>query len=522
MPAEFETAQQLSRKSFVWPAIIAACYFLLHMATAGCYGYFRDAMYYLDCGRHLAWGYVDQPPLIALLAWITEHTLGTSLYALIFWSALAGAARILLIAAFALRLGAGRFGAALAALLAATPAAWIVIDHQFAMNAWEALFWTGCAYVVLRMMQTANTRLWLAFGAIAGLGLENKYSIAVFGFALLAGLMLTSSRKLLFTPWLLAGGAVALVIFLPNLLWNIHHHWPFFELMRNIRASGRDIVLPPLAYLKQQVLMMNPATLPFWLGGLAYFFVRPRGRRYAVFGWAFVITIALFMLAHGKDYYSASAYPVLLAGGACAAESLWLASAAAASRRAIFRAACAAWLAAGIVLVLPMTLPVLSIEGFLRYQARFPLHAERTERGHLGAALPQYYADEFGWPQMVAAVAGVYNRLTPEEREHTTIYAANFGEAGAVDLFGPQYGLPQVVCPHQTYYLWGPRDSGGQIMILIGSDDIDEARKYFDSVEVAARLDNPYGEMNEGHPILLARGLHGSLQALWPELKDWD
>ena len=176
----------LARTWWFVPALIAAVYFLLHMATATRYGYFRDALYYLACAEHLDWGYVDQPPLIAALAWIARHTLGTSLRALLFWPALAGCARILLTAAFARELGAWRFGVALAAMLAATPGVWYVLDHQFAMNALEPLFWTGCAFVLLRMIKTENAKLWLAFGAVAGLGLENKYSIAAFAFASIA------------------------------------------------------------------------------------------------------------------------------------------------------------------------------------------------------------------------------------------------------------------------------------------------------------------------------------------------
>src|SRR3984893_2084401 len=306
----------------LWVFLVATIYFLLQLLTATRYGYFRDALYYLACSEHLAWGYVDQPPLIAAMAWVARHTLGTSLRALMVWPALAGCARIMLTAAFARELGAQRFGTALAALLAATPAVWYVTDHQFAMNALEPLFWTGCAFALLRTINTQNPRWWLVFGAVAGLGLQNKYSIAVFAFALLAGLLLTGQRKLLFTLWLLAGGGVALLIFLPDLVWNIQHHWPFLELMRNIRASGRDVVLPPLAFLGQQVLLMTPFSLPFWLAGLLFYFVAREARAYRAFGWAFVITIGFFLLAHGKNYYSAPAYPIVLAAGGVAWERL--------------------------------------------------------------------------------------------------------------------------------------------------------------------------------------------------------
>ena len=250
-------------------------------------------LYYLACSEHLAFGYVDQPPLIAVLGWIARHTLGTSLPALIFWPALAGALRIILTAAFARELGAGRFGTVLSAVLAATPGVWWVIDHQFAMNGLEPLFWGGLAYVILRLINTANPKLWLAFGAIAGVGLLSKYSIVIFAAALLAGLLLTRQRRLLFTPWILVGGAIAVLIFLPNLIWNIQNHWPFLELMRNISATGKDVILSPGRYLLQQALMLNPASFPFWFGGLLFYFFSRDAKNYRNFGWTFVITIAV-------------------------------------------------------------------------------------------------------------------------------------------------------------------------------------------------------------------------------------
>src|SRR5215203_5710112 len=301
-----------------WVYAIALAYFALHLLTSTRYGYFRDALYYLACSEHLAFGYVDQPPLVAVLGWIARHTLGTSLPALLLWPALAGALRIILTAAFVRELGAQRFGIVLAAVLAATPGVWWVIDHQFAMNAFEPLFWGGLAYVVLRIIKTRNTKLWLAFGAIAGIGLLNKYSLIVFASALIAGVLLTRQRTILFTPWILAGGAIAFLIFLPNLIWNIQHDWPFLELMRNIRATGKDVVLPPGKYLLQQIVMMNPLSFPFWFGGLLFYLFSRDAKSYRSFGWAFVITILIFMITHGKDYYSSSTYVMLFAAGAVA------------------------------------------------------------------------------------------------------------------------------------------------------------------------------------------------------------
>ncbi|HKP81560.1 MAG TPA: glycosyltransferase family 39 protein [Pyrinomonadaceae bacterium] len=500
-----------------WAYIIALVYFTLHLVTSTRYGYFRDALYYLACSEHLAFGYVDQPPLIAVLGWIARHTLGTSLPALLFWPALAGAARIVLTAAFARELGAGRFGIVLSAVLAATPGVWWVIDHQFAMNSLEPLFWGGCAYLVLRLINTGNPKLWLAFGALAGIGLLNKYSIVIFAASIIGGLLLTSQRRLLFTPWLLLGGVIAFLIFLPNLIWNIQNHWPFLELMRNVRATGKDVVLPPGKYLLQQVLMMNPVSFPFWFGGLLFYFFSRGADRYRVFGFAFVIAILIFMITHGKDYYSAAAYVMLFPAGALATETLL---ATRPKLKTILRPACFLWLMLGVLPLLPLVLPVLPIETFLRYQSHLPFEVPKTERSFVGETLPQYYADEFPWPGLVEAVARVYHSLPPEEQQRAAIYGTNYGQAAAVDFFGPQYGLPKAISGHQNYFLWGPRHYTGDIMILLGEEER-EARKHFDSVTVAATLNNPYAYRYENRPILLCRGLKWNLQTDWSRVKHW-
>ncbi|HLH05942.1 MAG TPA: glycosyltransferase family 39 protein [Terriglobales bacterium] len=500
-----------------WVYFIAAVYFAMHMATSTRYGYFRDALYYLACSHHLAFGYVDQPPLIAVLAWIARHTLGTSLPAMIFWPAMAGAVRIILIAAFARELGAKHFGTALAGLLAATPAVWWVIDHQFAMNALEPLFWMGCAYLVLRMIHTRNTRLWLAFGALVGVALENKYSVAIFAIALLIGLALSSERRLLFSGWIAAGATLTFVIFLPNLIWNVQHHWPFLELMHNIRVTGKDVILPPGAYVKQQLLMMNPLSLPFWLGGLLFYLFPRDARPYRAFGFAFILIFAFFMATHGKDYYSAPAYGLLLASGGVATGRLLER----ASRiQSVLRPVSFAWLVLGIALVLPMVLPVLTLDAFVRYQSHVPIKGAKTERSFEGAVLPQYWADELPWETQVAAVSRVYHSLSPEEQKKTAIFTDNYGQAAAIDFFGAKYGLPKAISGHQNYFLWGPRDYTGEIIIVVGQGQ-DDVRKYFDSVEVAAKQSTLYALWYENQPILLCRGLKMNLQTHWIQVKHW-
>lgn len=228
---------------------ITAAKLLLHLATASRYGYFGDELYFLACGEHLDWGYVDQPPLIALVAWLVRHTLGTSLLAVRLPSALAGAALTLLTGLLARELGGGRFAMGLSAAASALAFVYVVMHYLFTMNAYEPLFWTGCAFIVVRIVKTGDQKLWLWFGLIAGLGLQNKYSMAVYGLGLVVGVLLAPERRALRQPWIWLGGAVAALVFLPNLIWNVQHGWPFFELMRNIRASGRDVVLSPGDYV---------------------------------------------------------------------------------------------------------------------------------------------------------------------------------------------------------------------------------------------------------------------------------
>ena len=492
---------------------IAAASFLAHMLTATRYGYFRDELYYLACARHLALGYVDQPPMIALVTWLTVHTLGTSLAALHFLPALAGAAIVWLTAMIARELGGGRFAQSLAALSIALAGVFVIMAHLLTMNVFEPLFWMGCAWVVIRIINTGNQRLWLWFGVLAGLGLENKYSMALFGFAIVVGLLLTAERKLFRSPWLWTGGAVALAIFLPNLVWNIQHQWPFIQLMHNIRASGRDIVRGPLAFMGNQIFIMSPLNFPIWLGGLLFLLFARDSKRFRVLGWAFLVVLAATIYLHGKDYYSAPAYPMLLAAGAVVIER-------ASSARPWLRPASIAALVAGTAPLLPMMIPILPLQTYVHYQEIIHLAPPATEESHLRSPLPQYYSDDLGWEQMTAAVANAYDRLPFGLRSVTAIYAQNHGEAGAIDFFGPKYGLPKAICPHQNYFLWGPRNYKGLGMIVLG-DNRKNLEKYFGQVIHAGDFGVPCSL--EHGPIWMCTQPRGwNLKEIWPKLKQWD
>ena len=500
------------------PAIVlylAAAKLLAQLLTDSRYGYFRDELYYLACSQHLDWGYVDQPPLIAAVAWFARHIFGESLLGLRLLPALAGAVLVWLAGAMARQLGGGRWAQAFAALCAFAALIFLLLDHWLTMNAFEPLFWMGCAWLVIRIIQTGEQRLWIWFGAMAGLGLQNKYATALFLGGVVVGLLVTRERKALRYRWIWIGGAIAILIFLPNLIWNIQHHWPFLELMRNIRASGRDIRMGPLQFLATQVLIMSPITLPVWLAGLWYFFFSPQGKAYRPLGWAFLITLGTLIVLHGKLYYPAPAYPMLFSAGAVAIEG-WLARPA----RAWLKPVAVAVLILATLPLVPVVMPVLPIDAYLRYQDHLPFTVPRAEKSHLRAALPQHFADEFGWQEMVAKVARVYKDLPAADRARAVIFGGNYGLCGAIDFFGPKYELPRCISGHQNYFLWGPGSATGAVVIMLGASP-ERARSRFRDVQVVAMLNDPYNQL-EADPILLCRGLNQPLRELWPKLKVWD
>lgn len=518
--AEFPTAQQRARLGLASGAAIvlyiALAKLVLHLLTASRYGYFRDELYFLACGEHLDFGYVDQPPIIALAAWFARKFIGESLLAIRLLPALAGSGLVLLTGVLTSELGGRRFAQALAALSVAVAGVYFVLHRLLTMNAFEPLIWMGCAYVLIRIVKTGNEKLWLWFGVLAGLGLETKYSMAVFGLAVVIALALTPERKAFAHLWIWLGGALAFLIFLPNFVWNYQHHWPFLELMRNTQASGRDVPLNPLEYFLRQILLMNPATFPVWGAGLLYLLFARDAKRFRILAWTYLSTLAAFIVLHGKDYYTSPAYPMLFAAGGVAIENFI-----AQRKKAWLRPALISAMLAVTLVFLPIFLPVLPIEIYLRYQEMIHYRPPASERGHQLSALPQYYADSFGWPEMAQAVARVYWSLPPEERAKAGIIGNNFGESGAIDFFGPKLGLPKSIGVHQSYFLWGPRNYTGEILIVLGDRSRvleGECRE----VEVGAVLSHPYAEPSENGEVLICRGLKWNLKEIWPQLKKWN
>ncbi|HEX3131528.1 MAG TPA: glycosyltransferase family 39 protein [Thermoanaerobaculia bacterium] len=487
--------------------LIALAYTALHLAVIGRYGWFRDELYYIACGEHLDWGYVDHPPLVALITRLARTLLGDSILAARLPSVLAGAAVIFLAGLLAREMGGGRFAQALAALCAVVGPVYLFMFHILSMNSFDVLFWTLGAFVVVRILNTGNPRLWLLFGLICGLGLENKHSLLFFGFGVFAGLLLTPERRQLRQPWIWIGGALAVVLFLPHVLWQIAHGWPTAEFIRNATAH-KNVALSPLAFFAEQIKQMHPLTFPVWFAGLVWLF---RSSRYRVLAWVYVAAFLVLITQSSKAYYLAPAYPPLFAAGAVAFET-WI-------RRPVLRAAVAVLLLAGGAVTAPLTLPVLSEEGFVRYAQALGIPLSAGERHEMGA-LPQHYADMHGWEEMVAEVARVYNTLPPEEKAKAGIFAQNYGEAGAVDLLGRKYGLPKASSGHNNYFLWGPQGAG-EILIIIGGDPEDH-RQAFQDVRQAGEILCGYCMPYENNqPVWIARGLKEPIDRIWPMTKHY-
>jgi Dolichyl-phosphate-mannose-protein mannosyltransferase len=512
---ELETRSWLaSGMALIWA--IAAAKFLFHVYFNNRYGYFRDEFDYIACGNHLAWGYVDQPPLIPFLTHVFRSVLGDSLRSIRLFPALASSLLVVQAAVLAREFGGKRFALLLSAVCVVIAPQYLSNAGLLGTNCLEPNLWMGFAYFAILAVKRGDPRYWLWFGVIAGLGLEEKYTIALFGAGIVLGLLLTEQRRVFASKWIWLGGVGAFLIFLPNLLWNMHYHWPFLELMRNIRAEGRDVVLGPVDYFAQQALLVHPLTAPIWIAGLLAFFFSARLKPYRFLGWSYLVCYAVLFAVHGKNYYLAPVYPMLIAAGALMIEA------------ALDRPA-GKWLKPAIVVILlasgahivPVTVPVLSPDRFIAYMKTLPFKLPVMEHSHERAALPQWYADQFGWQEIVDETAVAWNQIPAADRPDCAIFAQDYGQAGAIDFLGRRYGLPPALSGHQTYFLWGPRGYSGNCMIVLG-DQRERLEQLFTSVQyVGTSAHNPYA-LEDEIAVYICRGAKfGTLAQVWPQLKKW-
>lgn len=516
-PVADSRSEPLPRLAISVLVTLCAAKFLLHAFTSlHRYGYFRDELYLLDCARHLYWGYVDMAPLSAVYAKVAL-LMGGSLPALRILPALAGTALIALTILITRQLGGSRFAQLLAGLCVFLVPVNLVMDDFLSMNSFEPLFWMGCVYLLICIVRTGDSKLWLWFGLLAGFGLENKHSTLFFGFAVFLAVALTSLRREFTKRWIWLACALAFLVFLPNLIWQIHRNFPTLQDLENVRRIGKNVVLSPPRFILQQMVMEQPVLAPFWIAGLISLLFGA-GKRFRVLGIAFLVFFATLLILHGKDYYVAPIYPVMYAAGAVATER-WLANRTWAGMRLWPRLAIVAWVVVLGGLLVPLVTPMLSPETFLAYQDALHVHFTKTEVNHLGA-LPQFFGDQFGWPEMVHQIADIYNSLPPDERTKTGIWAGNYGEAGAVDLFGPAYGLPTAYSRHQNYWYWGPPPVSYTNLIVVewSLDDVRDNCTTYQAFDHYSQ----YGMSEENTPIYLCRGVKFDIRRIWWHSHHWN
>ena len=484
--------------------------FALHLWVNGSYGYFRDELYFIVCGRHPAWGYTDQPPLTPLLAAASDAAFH-SLRGLRLIPAIASAATVALTASAARMLGGGLYAGWLAGLAVLAGGALQLFGVLMITDTLQPLAWLACGVCIIRAEQDQEPRWWLAAGAIAGIAFLAKYTVALYLGSVALGLLATPERRLLmrWEPW--AAVLIAAAIAAPNLVWQAANDWPFVA-HTAVLAAQKNIPLSPLAFLLQEMLTLGPASAPIWLAGLAAFAFWPRFAhlRWVAISW--VLLIAAAVAGRGRPYYLAGAYPLLMAGGATALEA-WLPR--------LAKPALIAAVLVGAAVTAPLFLPVLPIESFIAYQRWLGLTPSTGERLKLGA-LPQYFSDMFGWPELAETVGKAYQALAPEDRKRAVFYGRNYGEAAAVDFFGAPWAVPPAISAHESYFLWGPLGHDGSVMLIIGRSR-DDLVKNFRSVEPVGFIDNPLGMPEEsGQTLWLCRDSVRPLQEVWPRLRHYD
>jgi hypothetical protein len=471
------------------------------------YSYFRDEFYYIACGHHLAWGFVDHGPIVALQARLGEILFGDSVFGMRVLSAFAGAFALFLTGVLTWALGGRRAAQSLAMTALFVAPITIAMGGFLSMNSFEPMFWTGCILAIVLLLRGRSAALcWTAFGISAGLGLLNKPSMAFFLAALGLGLLLTPQRRILFTRWSALGIALLLLLALPNVLWQIHNHWPTLEFLHNGRIHHKNAELPPLQFFLAQALQMHPLNAFLWITGVVALLRTKSIQNARWLGLNYLIFLVLMAALHAKDYYLAPIYPALFAAGAIAWEFRFARS------RAVERGFAYAFpiyqtilLLTG-ALILPMASPILRPGPWLTYTHALHLTRPQDETEET-SDLPQFYADRFGWQEMTDQVAAAYRSLSPADQAQVCIVGDNYGEAGAIDFFNrtQHLGLPPAISHQNNYWIWGPHGCNGKVVLDISDDGAADLHNYYQSVEIVGTVNVPHSMPEERRHIYLLR-----------------
>jgi hypothetical protein len=496
--------------SLVLVTSVGLATFVLHLVTSGRYGYQRDELYFISCAQHLAWGYVDQPPLIALVAKVALFLFGDSLVGLRFLPALAAGATVVVTGRIARRLGGGLVAQGLAMVAIGLAPFYLAIGNLLTMNAFEPLLWTSAAYVFFKADEDDRIGPWLFLGLVLGLGVLNKYSMFFFAGSAAIAIALTPQRRVFKRPGLWIALAIASALVTPNLIWQAAQGWPQLEVLRNA-AAGKNVALGPLRFFGEQILMMNPLSALLWIAGLGFLLFSTDARRMRWFGYTDLILATVYIGLQAKVYYLAPIYPILMAAGGVAMERFLK------PHRAWTIAYATALVGAGLAIA-PEAFPLLPLPAFLSYERLVDVRGIKMEK-HPQGIVPQHFADMLGWRTLAETMSRAYESLTPAQQEEAVILTRDYGQAAALEFFGPEYALPAALSGHNNYFLYGTRGSSGDVVLALGLDPA-FLRTEWRSVKRIATFHDEYLLPDQNDlPVYLCTSRIESFAMWWPRTK---
>jgi len=494
-------------------SLIAFVIFMISSSIRS-YGFFIDEVYFIACAKRLAFGYIDQPPLSIAFLSVVQHLFGYNIYAIRCLPAASIAATVFMTGMIAKRLGGSTMSMLLAGLAVMIMPVFILFGSFYSMNAYEPLIWSSIVYFVLKMVQENDERYWLHVGILLGIGLEMKHTIILYGIALITGFLFSDKRRLLFNRWILLGGLACFILILPNLVWQYIHHFPSIELYRN-SFSSKNINKTYLQVIAEQIIFVNPFTFPLWFTGLiSLLFSKGKPYRFMLFAYVFLLLLMLTGHSSRPDRI-ASIYTFFMASGTVAIE-FYLKT----SWQRFNQVIVGILLITGGIMFTPVFCPILSPAVTKKYISRLGLHFD-LEAGKVGEPLPQWLADRIGWRELAADVAKVYHALPDNEKRNTVIISTNYGEAGALELYASEFGLPLTYCTHNSFHSWGPPSDTIQTYIGVFID-IDDVRPRFKSVEKATDYYcADCTKQQRDIPIYILRGPNFSMEKEWVNFKNY-
>jgi hypothetical protein len=484
-----------TRTDTLWLVGIAAIIALVHILTNNRYGFHRDELQFLSDAHHLDWGFVPYPPFTPLVERISLSIFGVSMVGLRLFSVIAQATVVVVTGLMARELGGGRLAQVTAALAIALAPLPLFEGTEFQYTTFDYLWWVLIAYLVIRLLKSENPRWWLAIGAVMGIGLQTKYTMAFYASGILGGILLTRARRYLLSGWFWAGMALALAIFLPNLIWQFKHDFISLHFLQHIHKRDVGQGRADGFFRDQFWICTNLCSAPLWIAGLIGYL---RDRRYRMLAWMYLIPLTLFVAGKGRGYYLGAAYPMLMAMGAVLAEH-WVESLSKIPRRTIEAVFLTAVLADGLLMG-AVVIPVATSGPLMKFALQ--------NNGDL--------REEIGWDELVKTVAGIRDSLPPEQRDHVGILVRNYGEQGAIEILGPAYHLPPPISGINSAWLRGYPTPQPTTLIVLGTSREDADRMYT-SCRVAGHNGNSLGvknEESEDHPDIF---VCGSPRQPWPE-----